>query len=194
MAHLCASKVDKDHEGEEPILFFVAECSATEPEIIMSASPEIVEEPIIEIPIRPEYDIGLSEELQEYTYQLCLEYEVSYEFVLAIMYCESSFRDWIKGTAGEFSLMQIHPINVPRLRQELGIKDFMNPKQNILAGVFLISELNEIYNNNMQEVAVAYNAGITGQKTLADSGIHKTRYSIKVKRVMEMLISEGTIR
>ena len=150
-------------------------------------TPEPVETTPTPIPI---YDIALSQELQEYTYKIAQEYSINYELVLSVMFVESSYRDWITGGSGERGLMQIHPINFPKLRQELGITDFYNPKQNILAGVYMLADLNDKY-EDVDRILMAYNMGESGARRVISRGISKSRYSINIRRVREKLMHEG---
>lgn len=137
--------------------------------------PYIEPEPIF-------YDIPLSFELQEYTQTVCRQYKISYELVLAVMYTESSFRiDAINGKS--HGLMQIHEINFADLSDKLGITDFTEPHNNILAGVYMLSELNAKY-DSLHLVLTAYNRGESGLNRLMNKGITQSEYSRKVIEYM----------
>lgn len=43
------------------------------------------------IPTIPEYNISLDRNIQEYTYNLCLEHNISYELILSLLWLESNF-------------------------------------------------------------------------------------------------------
>jgi soluble lytic murein transglycosylase-like protein len=126
------------------------------------------------------YDIALSEDLQRYTYDVCTQYGVDYEMVLAVMHVESSYRVKVI-SHGNYGLMQINKINHKRLKAELGITDFLDARQNILAGVHMLAELQEKY-MDANRVLMAYNRGEHGASHLWAKGIYSTKYS---RAVME---------
>ena len=124
-------------------------------------------------------DCALSPELQEYTYYLCEAYYLDFDFVMGLMYTESSFRaDIISGT-NDYGLMQINACNHETLRQKLGITDFTDAYQNIRAGVYILRGLFEKY-DDAARVCMAYNMGDYGASVLWEKGIYNTTYSNKV--------------
>ncbi len=124
-------------------------------------------------------DCALSEELQEYTYYLCKAYYIDFDFAMALMFMESSFRaDVVSGT-NDHGLMQINECNHEYLRERLGITDFANPYQNIRAGLYLLRGLFEKYDDE-EKVCMAYNMGEYGASVLWEQGIYETKYSNKV--------------
>lgn len=138
--------------------------------------------------IEPEpifYDIPLSVELQEYTQKVCRQYNVSYELVLAVMATESSFQvDAVNGKS--HGLMQIHEINFANLTDKLSISDFAEPHNNILAGVYMLAQLNAKY-DSLHLVLTAYNRGENGLNRMLDEGVTESSYSRKVIEYMEGL-------
>lgn len=147
------------------------------------ATTIVVEEPE---PERQYYDIPLSTDLQDYIFEITEEYNVPAEVVIAIIQQESSYRPAVEGQAGEIGYMQIHPINFERLSETLHITDFTDPEQNILCGVFLLSELFEKYDTTT-EVLMCYNCGERGAKRLWDKGITETTYSKKITTIISGL-------
>lgn len=126
----------------------------------------------------------LPEELQEYTYYLCQAYYIDFEFVMAVMFAESSFRaDVISGTS-DYGLMQINKCNHATLEGALGITDFTDPYQNIHGGIYLLRGLFEKYDEPAL-VCMAYNLGEYGASVLWDKGIYETSYSLKVLAVAD---------
>lgn len=124
-------------------------------------------------------DCVLPVELQEFTYYLCEAYYIDFEFVMALIYTESSFRtDVISGT-NDYGLMQINKCNHKELSSALGITDFNEPYQNIRAGLFILRRLFEKY-DEPSLVLMAYNMGEYGASTLWEKGVYETSYSIKV--------------
>lgn len=124
-------------------------------------------------------DCPLSDELQEFTYYLCKEYYIDFNFAMAVMFVESSFHPDAISSTNDYGLMQINKINHERLSNELTINDFLNPYQNIRAGLYMLRELFEKY-DKANLVLMAYNCGEYGASTLWDNGIYETSYSRKV--------------
>lgn len=130
------------------------------------------------------YAIPLSDELQEYTQTLCRIYEVDYKLALAVMSVESDFRPNLISRTNDYGIMQINKVNHKRLKGALGITDFLDPYQNILAGVAMLSELNGY---STTQALMIYNCGASGAKNLWEKGIKKTAYTDKVQARMEKL-------
>lgn len=129
------------------------------------------------------FNIVLSRELQSYTMKICAAYGVPYRLALSVMFAESSYRaDVVNGQS--YGLMQIHKINFNRLFAELGITDFLEPKSNIRAGVYMLAELLSKY-NNLHLALMAYNHGEAGAAKLWRQGITESAYSRKVIKYME---------
>lgn len=121
-------------------------------------------------------DIPLSFEFQKVMQQACKKYNVPYAVALAVAETESSF-DLNADNGNCKGLMQIHPINYPRLR-ETGIEP-TEYDGNITAGVFLLGELLEKYADT-HKALMAYNCGEAGAKELWNDGHVKSEYSVKV--------------
>lgn len=126
----------------------------------------------------------LPEELQEYTFYLSQAYYIDFEFVMAVMFAESSFRaDVVSGT-NDHGLMQINECNHAKLQDKLGITDFTDPYQNIHGGIYLLRGLFEKYEDPAL-VCMAYNLGEYGASVLWDKGIYETSYSRNVLSVAD---------
>lgn len=132
------------------------------------------------------YNIPLSEDLQDYIIDTATKYSVPPELIIAIIQNESSYRATATGAAGEQGYMQIHPINFEWLGEELGITDFYDPEQNILAGTYLLSEICEKY-ETPNEILMCYNCGERGAKRLWEKGITETEYCRKIKAIIESI-------
>lgn len=92
-------------------------------------------------------DIPLSHEEQIHMQQTCQELNVSYEFCLAIMESESTFRADAVGDGGEsIGYFQINRVNWERMATDYGL-DVNNPLDNIECGVRIIWELFEKYSD-----------------------------------------------
>ena len=113
--------------------------------------------------------------------QACEKYGVPYALALAVAESESSF-DLEADSGTCWGVMQIHPINYPRLREN-GIEP-TEYEGNITAGVFLLGELLEKYTDT-HKALMAYNCGETGAKRLWKEGYVTTDYSVKVVTLSE---------
>lgn len=121
----------------------------------------------------------LTEELQEFIYYICSGYHVDFALVLAVIKVESGFEIEAVSTTNDYGLMQINQRNHNWLTEELGITDYLDPYQNIYAGVFILRMLFEKY-NDVNKVLMAYNMGETGASRLWENGIYETDYTQKV--------------
>lgn len=133
--------------------------------------PETLEEPESRYVI---YNVPLSKKLQEYTQDVCEEYSVSYPLVLAIMKQESGFQADAHSGTNDYGIMQINEGNHDWLEGVLGITDWLDPEQNILAGVYILSQIDY---DDPHQVLMSYNCGPTGAKNLWADGIYSTAYS-----------------
>lgn len=101
---------------------------------IMSPSLDPIPEPQVFY-----FDVPLSEELQDYIREKCSEYKVPMELVIALIDKESSFRSDVVSTTNDYGFMQINQCNHEWLSSTLGVSNFLDPKENILCGIFIIS-------------------------------------------------------
>lgn len=123
--------------------------------------------------------VTFNEDLQEFTYYLSAAYNIDYSLVLAIISKESGFTpDGISST-NDYGLMQINACNHEWLSEELGITDFLDPYENIKAGLFILRGLFDKY-DSASKVLMAYNMGETGASRLWEQGIFETNYSKNV--------------
>ena len=145
-------------------------------------TPSATEQPTEEVPTYSHNEnIPLPFELQETMQQACEKYGVPYALALAVAESESSF-DLEADSGTCWGVMQIHPINYPRLREN-GIEP-TEYESNITAGVFLLGELLEKYTDT-HKALMAYNCGETGAKRLWKEGYMTTKYSVKVVTLSE---------
>ena len=131
------------------------------------------------------YDIQLSEELQHYTQDVCEEYGVSYPLVIAIMKKESEFRSDAVSATNDYGIMQINGWNHEWLEGALGITDWLDPQQNILAGVYMLAQFNGY--EDVHQILMSYNCGPSGAKKLLAEGVYSTAYSRSVVEILEGL-------
>lgn len=144
----------------------------------------------------PKYDIPLSAELQEYTYQRCealglVAPGVDYPTVLALMGKESAYTADAVSSTDDYGLMQINAVNHDWLREELGITDFLDAEQSIDAGTEMLARLSDKY-SDPHKVLMAYNMGEGGAAKLWAQGITSSEYSRDIMaRRAEILESGG---
>ena len=167
-------------QPQEPMATQIVESDLPSVKTMLHEEPETELEPEPE-PTAPIYDIPLSPELQEYTYNRCQELGlvspgVDYQTVLALMSKESGYtEDAVSGT-GDYGIMQINTVNHEWLREELGITDFLDAEQSIDAGTEMLARLSERY-DDPHKVLMAYNMGEGGAAKLWAQGITSSEYS-----------------
>ncbi len=116
------------------------------------------------------------EDLQEFTYYLSTAYDIDYSLVLAMISKESDFAPDVISSTSDYGLMQINVCNHEWLTEELGITDFLDPYENIKAGLFILRGLFEKYDST-SKVLMAYNMGESGASKLWEQEIFESNYS-----------------
>lgn len=125
--------------------------------------------------------IPLSFELQIHIKNECNKYGVDVSEAVAIMLTENPTLEpelINKNTNGtiDTGLFQVNSCRNDELKS-MGINNLKDPKQNITAGVFIISTLDK-YSGH--EKYMAYNMGVGGMKKAVSRGVSSTNYSRKV--------------
>ena len=133
------------------------------------------------------YDVPLTDELQIFIHETCAEYGVDYKLVLAIISVESSFRPNAYNESTDCcGLMQINTVNLPVLRDKLGVTDLFSAYENVIGGIYLLRDaLN--YDGDTEHALMIYNCGIGSANKLFYKGIHSTEYSRKVLEARDNL-------
>ena len=126
------------------------------------------------------YDVPLSTELQDYISSVCNTYNVPCELIYGMIEVESNFRADTVSDTNDYGLMQINKCNHEWLSSTLGVSNFLDPKENILCGIFIISGHLEKTDGNVELALMRYNCGATGAKRLWEQGIYSTSYTDKV--------------
>lgn len=134
-------------------------------------------------------NVPMDEDLQEFIFYLSQAYEMDFTFVMALIQHESNFRADVISTTNDYGLMQINEINHPYLTEQLEIMDFLDPYDNIRAGMFVLRKLFEKY-ETPEKVLMAYNMGETGASRLWEQGIFEINYSKSVLQIQQELNAE----
>lgn len=142
--------------------------------------------------ILPTYEIPLSEDLQNYTYELCEEYQIVDHFplMLAVMGHESRYDATVISATNDYGLMQINRSNHKWLSKELDLNNFLDPKQNIRAGVYMLSTYLVKY-DTVDKALMAYNMGERNARKCWSAGIYKSNYTTKVNNVLTLILSDN---
>lgn len=132
------------------------------------------------------YDIDFDYELQEYVQDICNEYGIDHKLVLALIGCESSYQIDAISKTNDYGLMQINKCNFKHIKEQFGELDFLSAKDNILAGVYMLSLVKDYAKNN-NELLMCYNLGVNGAKAKWAKGIYSNTYTEKVQKQMDKL-------
>ena len=124
-------------------------------------------------------DVPMNEKLQEYVFYLSEAYDIDFTFVMALIQHESNFQAKVISSTDDYGLMQINSINHTYLAEELGITDFLDPYENVKAGMYILRKLFEKY-ETPEKVLMAYNLGETGAARLWEQGIFEVNYSKEI--------------
>lgn len=89
--------------------------------------------------------------------EAALAYDVDPELIRAVIRTESGFDPLAISPAGAQGLMQLMPF----LSKELGVKDPLDPRDNIFGGVKYLRKLLERHDGNVPLAVASYNAGPT---------------------------------
>ncbi len=136
----------------------------------------------------PIYDIAMPPELQQYTYDLCEEYRLSYELVLGVIHTESMFVETADSGSSR-GLMQISRGTGGWVSREAGITDFdpYNPRQNIAVGVWYLNYLRDYWTglgcsdeDTFNLMLISYNRGIAGCREYVQAHGLENEYVDKV--------------
>lgn len=129
-------------------------------------------------------DCRMPEEQQEFVFFLCKGYNVDFTLVMALIQQESSFNPNVVSPTNDYGYMQINAINHEWLTKTIGVTDYLDPYQNIRAGVFVLRKLIERYQDTNM-VLMAYNMGETGASRLWEKGIFSTDYTQDILTIQE---------
>lgn len=134
-------------------------------------------------------NVPLEHDLQEFTFYLAAGYDIDFTFAMAVMQHESRYLKDVVSSAKDYGLMQINIINHEYLSKQLNISDFLDPYENIRAGMFVLRKLFEKY-ETPEKVLMAYNMGETGAAKLWEQGIFETNYSKSIMEIQKQFNDE----
>lgn len=153
--------------------------------------PEPVAETPTATPTRYYPTVCLDQSMQDYIFQTAAAAGVDYELVLAIIIRESACDPYAVSGTGDYGLMQINHINHAWLAERYGLTDMFDPRQNVTAGIIILSELSS-YNDGtdagMHKLLMAYNMGPTGAANAWDNGTFTSGYSEAIMTIRDSLI------
>jgi len=129
-------------------------------------------------------DVPMSEEEQEFIFYLAAGYNVDFALVMAMIQHESKFQPNAVSNTQDYGLMQINTCNHDYLTKMLGVTDFLDPYQNIRAGMFTLRKLFEKYQDT-DMVLMAYNMGENGASRLWEQGIYETSYTQDILSIQQ---------
>lgn len=129
-------------------------------------------------------DCAMNDDLQEFVYYLSAGYNIDFTLVMALIQHESSFRSDVVSSTNDYGLMQINKMNHEYLTETIGVTDFLDPYQNIRAGMFTLRKLFERYQDT-DMVLMAYNMGENGAERLWSKGIYETDYTQSILTIQQ---------
>lgn len=178
--------------NEPPRTIETSHSTSTDAVIEDTVGVKETEPPVTEKePVIVYWDIPLSEDLQDYIRTLCADYSVPEELILAMIEVESSFRPSVVSSTGDYGYMQINECNHEWLKDELGVTDFLDPYQNILCGVYILSGHLEKTDGDIAKALMRYNNGPTGAYRLWQKGVFETSYTKKIMTAYESYIEKS---
>lgn len=147
------------------------------------SDPKAIEENPAEAPvsekISPRIDCPLDDATQQMIADKCEEYGVDFAFAMGLMYNESRFQPDVISPTNDYGLMQINIINHEWLSETLGITDFLDPEQNVTAGLYILSSFFKKY-GDPKLVLMAYGYGESGARKFWDKGIYTSDHAERV--------------
>lgn len=134
-------------------------------------------------------DVPMGEDEQKFVFYLSEGYNLDFTLIMAMIQHESSFRVDVISKTNDYGLMQINKINHKYLTETIGVTDFLDPYQNIRAGVYTLRKLFERYQET-EMVLMSYNMGEDGAKRLWDKGIYETNYTRSILTIQQQFIEQ----
>lgn len=164
--------------------FAITESIDKGPETVITQMPETVKI----------YDCPLEANLQLHIIGECEKHHIDPAVVIAQIYRESDFREWVIGDNGNSKgLMQIQERYHRDRMSKLECTNLLNPYQNVTVGIDYLAEMLERYDGNMHMALVGYNAGPdAAYQYWFSQGVYTSEYSRDIMGQAEVL-KEGMI-
>lgn len=164
-----------------------------EPVIIQDVRPvqedsQVYNQEAAPAPVQARINCPLDDETQQMILDKAEHFNIDFAFTMAVIFKESSFNP-NADSGSSVGLMQINRINHKWLSEEVGFTDFWDPEQNVTAGLYMLRDLFEKYEDPAL-VLMAYNMGETGAKRLWDKGIYTSDYAEGVLQQAEIYNQE----
>jgi soluble lytic murein transglycosylase-like protein len=112
--------------------------------------------------------------------RVSLEYGVEKALVHAVISAESGYNPYAISRAGALGLMQL----MPETAKRYGVKNSLDPEQNINGGVRYLKDLLMMFNGNIELAVAAYNAG---ENAVVRAGNRIPNYAETVQYVPKVL-------
>lgn len=140
---------------------------------------------ILEDPADPDpdpfyFNVPLDPDLQDYIFSLSEIYEISPALIVAVIEVESDFVPDVISSTGDYGLMQINKINHATLSEQFGITDFLDPYQNVHAGIAILKRCLLDNDGDLHAALMQYNLGREGMLKKHSENIYETTYSRSV--------------
>lgn len=138
---------------------------------VLSNTNDVIIYDILPEDMQPKYyDVPLSEDLQNYIFNLCDEYDVDAAIIIAMIDRESKYTaDAIGDGGNSLGLMQIQPQWNEERMDELDCPDLLDPYQNVTVGIDILADyINQ--NGSIEWALMAYNGGPSYAYDMWDSG------------------------
>lgn len=136
------------------------------------------------------WNVPLSKSLQDYIRKLCKQYGIPMELVLAIIKHESNFNPNEISPSRDYGLMQIHDGSFGYLEKQFGVLDYLNPKDNIKCGIYILWLHIQRADGDLLKGVMAYNKGDAGMRALWESGVRSTHYTERVFYYYELYLEQ----
>lgn len=123
-----------------------------------------------EMPEHPYIDCILTKEEQDFIYDKCMEHDVEYLLIMAVIQAESGYDAGAVSKTNDYGLMQINVCN-----HKAGL-DYLDFGTNVTEGIKLLSPLLHKY-GTPEMALMAYNMGEKGASSLWKKGIYSSDYA-----------------
>lgn len=132
------------------------------------------------------FDVPLPHDFQDYIFLECTTNGVPEDLVIALIGVESQYNSKCISKTNDYGLMQINICHKESLERDLQVTDLLDSKQNIKAGVHMLSWIVDKY-PDLDKTLMVYNHGETGAKKLWKRGIFQTQYTKKIQTQIKNL-------